>query len=139
MRNAALLLATLVGLSLPALAHAEAPAAGAPGQAQHGAAGHGKHARGKHPHAAKTPKKGVDPERLRAEIEGRIARAKDRLEQHIAKKKVPAARAGAMRQEFNTGVLHVRSRMQVAMNDGVVTRDEARDVRTAARQIRSRR
>ena len=101
-----------------------------------GAAPAGAHA--KPAKRAKAEKKGIPSERFRQEIEGRIARARDRLERHLEKRRLPEASATALRTDFNAGVLQVRARVAAVSKDGVVSRDEAREVRGMVRQIRTR-
>lgn len=86
---------------------------------------------------AKAEKKGIPADRFRQEIDARIARARDRLEHHIEKKRMSEPSAGAMRTEFNAVVLSVRAKVAAVAKDGVVSRDEAREVRALVRQIRS--
>jgi hypothetical protein len=86
----------------------------------------------------KAERKGVSPEKLRHEMEGQIAKLRDKLEQSLQKRKLPADRAQSMRDSFNAGVLEARRRFGKAVADGVVTREEARDVKDGVRSIRAR-
>ena len=88
----------------------------------------------KHGAKPKTPR-GLDPERLRHDVEARVAKRRDHLEQLIVRKKVPAAKAGAMRQEFNQSVVEARNKLAAALADGKVTAEEARAVRAATAKI----
>lgn len=87
------------------------------------------------PAAKAKASKGVDAEKLRHEVEARIAKRRDHLEQTIVRKKVPAAKAGAMRQEFNQTVVDVRNKLGAALADGKVTAEEARVVRAASQRV----
>lgn len=87
------------------------------------------------PRAKPAAKKGPDPERLRHEVEARIARRRDALEQTIVRKKVTAAKAGALRTEFNHAVIDVRNKLSAALSDGKLTAEEARAVRAASQRI----
>ena len=87
------------------------------------------------PHGKPAAKKSLDPERLRQEVEARIARRRDHLEQTIVRKKVPAAKAGAMRTEFNQTVVEVRNKLAAALADGKLTPEEARAVRAASQRV----
>lgn len=87
--------------------------------------------------AAKAPPKerGIDTEKLQRDVDARIAKQREKLEQAISKRKLGAAKADAMRAEFNLGVVHVRAKLQAAMADGVVTRGEGRAVLQAASNV----
>lgn len=87
---------------------------------------------------AKAEKKGIPVEKLRHEIDGRIARAREKLEHNIEKKKLSAEKSAAARNEFNAGVVHVRAKLDAVSKGGIVTREDAREVRVLARQIKTR-
>ncbi len=80
----------------------------------------------------------VSPERFRHEIEGRIAKARDKMEQSLGRKKLPAGQAQARRQHFEGAVAQLRARVSAVSSDGVVTRGEAREVRAMLSSLRSR-
>lgn len=65
------------------------------------------------------------------EVEGRIAKRKERLEKRIAEKKIDAAKAKAMRERSEARATAVRAAVVSAAQDGVVTADEAKAVRAA--------
>jgi hypothetical protein len=112
----------LAGASFAPLARAEAVPAKP--------ADHAKH--------TKVAKKGMPTAHFHQVIEGRIARAKDKLEHHIEKQKLSAAKSAALRQTFNQGVVQVRAKMASVGRDGVVSRDEAREVQGLVQKLRAR-
>jgi hypothetical protein len=127
MKRVAVLLALAFSLVAPGAAWAEAKPQTPPAA--------GKAAAKKQ---AKAEKKGIPAEKLRHEIDGRIARAREKLEHHIEKKKLSAEKSAAARNEFNAGVVHVRAKLDAVSKGGVVTREDAREVRSLARQIKTR-
>ncbi len=80
-------------------------------------------------------KKGLDPERLRREVDARIAKRREALERAITRKKLAAAKAGALRTEFNQSVAEVHRKLAAALADGKLTPDEARAVRAASQRV----
>ena len=74
-------------------------------------------------------------ERFRAEIEARIGKKRLKLQQAIEKRKLGPAKAQALRGGLETRIAHLRAKVTAVTADGVVTRDEASQVRAIARAL----
>ena len=81
----------------------------------------------------------MSADRFRAEIEARIGKKRARMERSIEKRKMNSQKAVALRQGFLNDVGQVRSKLAAVTADGVVTREEADQVRGRLRQIRAHR
>jgi hypothetical protein len=71
---------------------------------------------------------------FKAKVDGKIAKAKTRMEERAAK--MSAEEAKQLRAKFDAGVAKVNAELAKATADGTVTKDEAKDVRRAAKEIR---
>lgn len=72
-------------------------------------------------------------------VEGRLRRAKARMEEDIAARGLAPADAQALRQRFDSVAAAVEAETRKATADGTVTLDEARAVRAVARQLHAHR
>lgn len=68
-------------------------------------------------------------------LDGRLAKARERMEHHLIEKQVPADKAKEIRARFDAGVAQVNTAAKQATADGVVTADEAKQVREVARAL----
>ncbi|WP_394839967.1 hypothetical protein LVJ94_24055 [Pendulispora rubella] len=64
-------------------------------------------------------------------VEDRIAKHKAHLEERITNDKVDATKAKEMRDRFDAHTAQVRAALATAVQDGVVTKEEAQAVRAA--------
>jgi hypothetical protein len=69
-------------------------------------------------------------------VEHRIEHARAHLEKTIADRKVSDAVAKEMRTDFETGVVAVRAVVTRVEADGTVTKEEAKEVRDLAKELR---
>jgi hypothetical protein len=83
---------------------------------------------------ASFPMKGED---FVARVNERLAQAEAQLEAKLAKSKASESDKAEVRRRFKSGVAKVRSAAQAAAADGTVTREEAKQVRALARELRS--
>jgi hypothetical protein len=72
---------------------------------------------------------------FKAHVDARLAKARARMDAHIAKDKIPADKANEIRARFDAGVVKVQAEVAKATADGVVTKDEAKAVREASRAM----
>jgi hypothetical protein len=71
---------------------------------------------------------------FKQQVDTRIAKAKTRMEERASK--MSADDAKQLRAKFDAGVVKVNAEVAKATADGTVTKDEAKDVRKAAKEIR---
>jgi len=64
-------------------------------------------------------------------VEARIAKHKEHIEQRITEQKLDATKAKEMRDRFDAHTAQVRAAVATAVQDGVVTKEEADTVRAA--------
>ncbi|WP_394850679.1 hypothetical protein LZC95_24880 [Pendulispora brunnea] len=64
-------------------------------------------------------------------VEARIAKHKAHLEERITNDKVDATKAKEMRDRFDAHTAQIRAAVATAVQDGVVTKEEAQAVRAA--------
>ena len=69
-------------------------------------------------------------------VERRLGRVAQRIERVIKNRKVPPQLAREIREDFAKGAGQIRQAAQKAGADGQVTREEAREVRDLARELR---
>jgi hypothetical protein len=84
-------------------------------------------------HAKNFPMKAAD---FKAHAEKRFAKQKDKLEGILAKKNVPEAKRAQIRKDVEAGMATVRAAIDKAAADGTVTADEAKQVRTVAKDAK---
>lgn len=70
---------------------------------------------------------------FKQKIDNRIAKAKTRMEERASK--LSAEEAKQLRAKFDAGVAKVNAEVAKATADGTVTKDEAKEVRKAAREL----
>lgn len=66
----------------------------------------------------------------------RLAKAREKMEEHLKAKKVPAEKAQLMRARFDDVATKVNAAVAKVTADGSVTKDEAKEVRLAAAKAR---
>ena len=66
----------------------------------------------------------------------RLAKAREKMEDHLKAKKVPAEKAQLMRARFDDVATKVNAAVAKVTADGSVTKDEAKEVRLAAAKAR---
>lgn len=71
---------------------------------------------------------------FKAKVDGKIAKAKTRMEERASK--LSAEEAKQLRAKFDAGLAKVNAEVAKATADGTVTKDEAKEVRKASREIR---
>lgn len=84
---------------------------------------------------AKFPQKADD---FRKHVEKRIEHAKARVGKAMDKRNLPAPVRAEVNKAVDAAVKEVHQAVDKAAADGVVTRDEARDVRKLAKELRGR-
>ena len=86
-----------------------------------------------HEHAEK--KFPIPAAEFKAHVDARLAKARARMDAHIAKDRVSADKANEIRARFDAGAAKVQAEVTKATADGVVTKDEAKAVREASRAM----
>ena len=71
-------------------------------------------------------------------IEKRIAHMRERLTQMLAAHKVPEAKQAQIKKDFEDGAAAIRAAATRAGADGTVTKEEAKDVRSLAKDLRKK-
>jgi hypothetical protein len=71
-------------------------------------------------------------------IEKRIAHMRERLEKGMTAHKVPAATQAQVKKDFEAGVTALRAAAAKATADGSVTKDEAKQVKGAAKDLKKK-
>lgn len=69
-------------------------------------------------------------------VEKRIAHAREQMENLLAAHPLPDAMKEKIRKDFDAGAAAIRAAAKDAGKDGKVTRDEAKDVRELARDLK---
>ncbi|MCU0658102.1 MAG: hypothetical protein MUF64_23415 [Polyangiaceae bacterium] len=69
----------------------------------------------------------------------RVDKARGRLEKHISKKNLDADKARTVRAKFENGVARLNKKVDQVSEDGVVNKDEAKEVRDVARKMKEHR
>ncbi len=118
MRFAAIVLALSTALLIPATAFA----APSEGQATAGARG-----------ARAFPMKAAE---FQAKVDARTKKAREHMEQRLAKRSASEADKKAARARFDAGVAEIQKVVTGATADGIVTKDEAQTVREKAKEVR---
>lgn len=77
-------------------------------------------------------------EEFRKMVERRIERIKGHIERSMSKHSLPAPQRAEVNKAFDTAVKGVHAAVDKAAADGVVTRDEAKQVRAIASQLRDK-
>ena len=75
---------------------------------------------------------------FRAHVQARQEKMRAKLEEHIAAKKLPEAKANEIRAKFNAAVAKVNEKVEEVCADGTVTKEEAHAVRALAKSLRPR-
>lgn len=73
---------------------------------------------------------------FKAKVETRIAKARERVAEHLAKRDVPAEKQKAVLARFDEAALKVVAEVDKVGASGTVTKEGAKDVRELARQLR---
>jgi ribosomal protein L9 len=73
---------------------------------------------------------------FKSHTEAKLAKVKDHLEAHIAKKQLPAEQAKELREKLAAATAKVNAQIEKATADGTVTKEEAKEVRAAMKEIR---
>jgi hypothetical protein len=68
---------------------------------------------------------------FKQKVEERLTHKKAKMEKRITDNKLDAAKAKEMREHFDARAAKIRAAAATAAQDGVVTKEEARDVRKA--------
>jgi hypothetical protein len=76
------------------------------------------------------PMKGSD---FKAKVDGRLAKARERMEKRVAK--LDAEKAKETRAKFDAGAAKVNAEVGKAIADGTVTQEEAKSVHHAMREM----
>ena len=79
----------------------------------------------------------MEGQKFLEKVDGRIAKARERLVQKMEERKVPAEKRAKILKEFQQGSAKIRGAARAAAKDGTVTKDEAervREIRKAVRQ-----
>ena len=71
-------------------------------------------------------------------MDARLAKMREKLEQRITKKQISADQATEMRAKFDAGAAKIGAATKQATADGVVTEDEAKQVREVAKSVHPR-
>jgi hypothetical protein len=71
----------------------------------------------------------IPADKFQAHLEKRIEKARGRMEGHMKEKNLPEADRAARRKAFDTSANEVRAAAKRAVQDGTVTKDEAKEVR----------
>jgi hypothetical protein len=117
--------------ALPATALAAGPEGARPGQS---AEEHGKGPRGKGEREAhQFPMKGGD---FITMVEARIQKVRAKVQEKLAKHPLPDATKKQVMTEVDAGAAKVRAAAQKAAADGTVTKEEAKDVRELAKDVK---
>ncbi len=74
---------------------------------------------------------------FKSKHEARITKARAKLEERIKTKSVDAEKAKLMRARFEGSVVRVNQAVAKVVADGTVTKDEAKEVRAAAKEARA--
>jgi hypothetical protein len=81
-------------------------------------------------------KKGpMTAEKFNEVVEKRIAKVTERVDHRLAKAKIDDAKRAEVKKDLENGVKEIREAAKKAEADGVVTREEAKDVHAAARRM----
>jgi hypothetical protein len=87
-------------------------------------------------HAGANAKFPMKADEFRAKVEARLQKSKDRLEAHLKKKNVPEDRAKEARAKLAESTSEIRKVVDKVTADGTVTKEEAREVRQKAKEMR---
>jgi hypothetical protein len=120
-----LVVATLVSAALPVVALA------APSDAAHDDRQGEKGAKGE----KRFP---MEAAKFRARAEERLAKVKGRLEAKLDERKVPAEKRAKALAKFEASAKQIRAAVERVAKDGTVSKDEAREVRELARELRQK-
>lgn len=77
-------------------------------------------------------------EEFRKMVEKKLERIKARVERAMSKQSLPAPQRAEVNKAVDTAVKEVHSALDKAAADGVVTRDEAKQVKAIAEQLRAK-
>ncbi|MRG92298.1 hypothetical protein [Polyangium spumosum] len=86
-----------------------------------------KHGKGEFP---------VDAARFDEKVEAKIKRAREQMEALLAAHPLPESMKAQIRKDFEAGVVAIRAAAKEAGKDGKVTRDEAKDVKKLAKELK---
>jgi hypothetical protein len=78
----------------------------------------------------------IEAEQFRKMLDKRITRARARLEKALDARKVPDVVRAQVRKDFESGASAVRALADKAAADGVVTKEEAQQVRELAKSLK---
>lgn len=117
--------------ALAALAAVAAPAAAAAEETTAAAAKAPRHGRGKG-----APQFPQDAARFSKRVDEKIAKQRAKVEAKMEKRGVPAARRADVRKALDEVQAKVRAAVDKAAKDGVITQEEAKQVRKLAREAR---
>jgi Ni/Co efflux regulator RcnB len=113
-----------------------APLAASAEEANAPAADHGKKGERRAHGDKQKPSFPMKAEEFRKRVDHRIEKVKARVERALDKHKVPAARRGEVNKALEGAEKEVRGAVDKAVTDGVVTKDEAKQVRDLAKRLR---
>ena len=117
---------------VPATALADGPTT-EPGRAEgRGHEGRGAHRGGKD-HDAAFPMKGPE---FMTKVDARIQKTREKVSEHVAKKNLPEATKKQVLAEVDAGAAKVRAAATKAAADGTVTKEEAKQVRELAHEVK---
>ena len=71
-------------------------------------------------------------------IEKRITKTREHLTEKLAERKVPEAKQAEIKKDFEAGAAAIRAAAAKAGADGTVTKEEAKDVRGLAKDLRQK-
>ncbi len=74
-------------------------------------------------------------ETFRAHVTGRVAKAREKMEEHLTKKSVPEDKAKEIRAKFDLGVARLNEKVDQVCADGTVTKEEAEEVHAFVKQM----
>ena len=96
------------------------------------------HKGGAHQGDKDKPQFPMKAEEFRVLVEKRIERVKARVEKGMERHKIPAAQRTEIAKAVEEATKHVRGAVDKAAADGTVTKEEAKQVRELAEQLRSK-
>jgi hypothetical protein len=80
----------------------------------------------------------MEAAKFRDRAEERLAKVKGRLEAKLDARKVPADKRAKALEKFEANAKQIRAAVDRVAKDGTVTKDEAREVRKLARELRQK-
>ena len=77
----------------------------------------------------------VEAAAFKTHMATRLGKAREKMEERLTKKQVPADKAQEIRAKFDLGAARVNEKVDQVCADGTVTKEEAKEVRQVARQL----